>query len=185
MRQMLLFYSTIFLDGGDLYGKYIKNIEKKIENPEISLVNYNDKISQEKNLTLSFKIYDRYNKEKCSEGFYLYLFPDGIIDSEGNLKERTIYMKADFNHAGYGMTIPLMRPTQNGQVTPYLNIPTSLINPNTGDVSKYYDSIYIPVNIRYDVDKDDYIYYFTICERESDKSTLKFDLYEPKVNPIE
>ena len=96
---MLLFYSTIFLDSGELYEKYIKNIDKKIKNQNISLVN--DNTLGNDNLTVSFNVCDRYNRSKSSEGFYLYLFPDDI----DNNKERTIYMKVEFNHAGYGKKV--------------------------------------------------------------------------------
>ena len=41
------------------------------------------------------------------KGFYLYLFPEYI--------GKTIYMKVEFNHAGYGRTIPLVY-IQNGKL---------------------------------------------------------------------
>lgn len=177
MTQQLLFYSTIFLDSGDLYGKYIKNVLKKIENPELSLVK--DKTLGANNLTASFNVSDRYNRSTSSEGFYLYMFPDGIMDGS----EREIYMKVDFNHAGYGYTIPFMRPTSGSSVLTFGKIPTSLIDPDDGDLKAYYNSIYIPVRIKYDTTLKDFVYYFPIVERSG--TTLKFNLYEPKLNPIE
>lgn len=177
MTQQLLFYSTVFLDGGDLYGKYVKNVLKKIENPELSLVK--NKTLGVNNLTASFNISDRYNRNTSSEGFYLYMFPDGIMDGS----EREIYMKAEFNHAGYGYTIPFMRPTTGTTVLSFGKIPTSLIDPDDGDLKQYYNSIYIPVRIKYDTVLKDFVYYFPIVERTGTK--LKFNLYEPKLNPIE
>lgn len=177
MTQQLLFYSTVFLDGGDLYGKYVKNVLKKIENPELSLVK--DKTLGVNNLTASFNISDRYNRSTSSEGFYLYMFPDGTMDGS----EREIYMKVDFNHAGYGYTIPFMRPTSGSSVLTFGKIPTSLIDPDDGDLKQYYNSIYIPVRIKYDTTLKDFVYYFPIVERSG--TTLKFNLYEPKLNPIE
>jgi hypothetical protein len=177
MTQQLLFYSTVFLDGGDLYGKYVKNVLKKIENPELSLVK--NKTLGVNNLTASFNISDRYNRNTSSEGFYLYMFPDGIM----NGSEREIYMKAEFNHAGYGYTIPLMRPTTGTTVLSFGKIPTSLIDPDDGDLKQYYNSVYIPVRIKYDTALKDFVYYFPIVERTGTK--LKFNLYEPKLNPIE
>ena len=177
MTQQLLFYSTIFLDSGDLYGKYIKNVLKKIENPEISLVK--DKTLGANNLTASFNVSDRYNRSSSSEGFYLYLFPDGIMDGS----EREIYMKVEFNHAGYGYTIPFMRPTTGTTVLSFGKIPTSLIDPDVGDLKEYYNNVYIPVRIKYDTTLNDFVYYFPIVERSG--TTLKFNLYEPKLNPID
>lgn len=183
-NNMLLFYSTIFLDSNELYTKYIKSLEYKNESQ--SLVNFSG--SGVNNLTVSFTVNDRYNKNKSSEGFYLYLFPDGIessVDNNGNLtySKRTIYMKAEFNHAGYGKTIPLFYPTTNSNSILSLtdsNFPKSLINEN-GDLSELYRQLYIPVTITYDPNIMDYIYYFNIENYNNNVITL--NLYEPKVNP--
>ena len=56
LNQMLLFYSTIFFDTNDLYNKHING----------------------KATTSSFTVYNRYNRDKSSEGFYLYLFPEYV-----------------------------------------------------------------------------------------------------------
>lgn len=184
MKQMLLYYSTIFLDSADLYGKYINNIEKKNAenkiNPLFSLVN--DNSLGEDNLTVSFKLVSKYNRMASSEGFYLYLFPDGISDGI----ERTIYMKAEFNHAGYGTTIPLIYPNNGSTPLTFENkgFPLSLIDLEDGDLLEYYRQLYIPVKIRYDETVNDFIYYFSISKRQND-DTLLFDLYEPKINPID
>lgn len=184
MKQMLLYYSTIFLDSADLYGKYINNIEKKIAenkiNPLFSLVN--DNSLGEDNLTVSFKVVSKYNRIASSEGFYLYLFPDGISDGI----ERTIYMKAEFNHAGYGTTIPLIYPNNGSTPLTFENegFPLSLIDLEDGDLLEYYRQLYIPVKIRYDKTVNDFIYYFPISKRQNG-DTLLFDLYEPKINPID
>ena len=54
---------------------------------------------------------NKWLSNRTSEGFYLYLFPDGLFDENGDANTgRTIYMKAEFNHAGYGRTIPMMAP---------------------------------------------------------------------------
>ena len=184
MKQMLLYYSTIFLDSADLYGKYINNIEKKIAenklNPLFSLVN--DNSLGEDNLTVSFKVVSKYNRMASSEGFYLYLFPDGISDRF----DRTIYMKAEFNHAGYGTTIPLIYPNNGSTPLTFENeaFPLSLIDLEDGDLLEYYRQLYIPVKIRYDKTVNDFIYYFPISKRQNG-GTLLFDLYEPKINPID
>lgn len=178
LNQMLLYYSTIFLDSGELYTKYMKNINKKIMNgQEYSLVN--DNSLGDNNLTVSFKVNDRYTLNKSSEGFYLYLFPDGINDGE----ERTVYMKAEFNHAGYGKTIPLIYPN-NGEETLTFGddgFPTSLLD-NNGSLKEYYRQLYVPVTIKYDAKMDEYLYRFNICDRTDNKITL--NLFEPKINSL-
>lgn len=183
MKQMLIYYSTIFLDTGELYNKYIKNHTKKITesryDPLYTLVN--DESLGEDSLTVSFKVSNRYNKQASSEGFYLYLFPDGLE----NDNERTIYMKAEFNHAGYGTTIPLIIPNNGSALYDFNNkdFPLSLINEEDGNLSEYYRQLYIPVKIRYDRTSNDFIYYVPLAKRQED--TLTFNLYEPRINPIE
>ena len=71
--------------------KYINNIQKN--KSEIPIVEQNG--FGVNNLTIAFNAMDRFNHDKSSEGFYLYLFPDGIKNGE----ERTIYLKAELNNA--------------------------------------------------------------------------------------
>ena len=144
-NQNLLYYSTIFVDSGKLFGKYIKYIEdtpyrsvvyETNEDTEIETINANDStinlvgikvdrepygdlledeedndfttLDQVEELRLScqFTVRDKFQSDASSDGFYLYLWKDnesGVIPSD-------IYMKVEFNHAGYGRTIPFMMP---------------------------------------------------------------------------
>lgn len=179
MNQMLLFYSTVFLDANKLYGNYIKNLSQKDINDKTPIVN--DNSFENNNLTLTFNVYDRYNRMASSEGFYLYLFPDGIKDGV----ERTIYMKAEFNHAGYGTTIPLIYPNNGAIAYSFENdsFPTSLIDDEDGNLKEFYRQLYIPLRIKYDTSVDDYIYYFVLANYNN-KNVVTMNLYEPKINPI-
>jgi hypothetical protein len=183
LKQMLLFYSTIFLDSGDLYGKYIKNIQKKLDhiarygdNSNYSLV-----MDDTTDLTVSFTVTDKFNSTKSSEGFYLYLFPDGIQNGE----ERTIYMKAEFNHAGYGSTIPLINPNNNSSLFTFdsNNFPVSLIDSENGSLKELYRQLYIPITVKYDETVKDFVYYFKLVN--NDNGNLIINLFEPKINPID
>lgn len=176
--QMLLYYSTIFLDSGELYTKYISNVNSIDKLPDVPLI----KQSQfgDNNLTLSFNVTDRYNRHKSSEGFYLYLFPDGIKNGE----KRKIYMKAEFNHAGNGKTLPLIFPHTNIPLSFKSNqFPTSLLTED-GDLSELYRQMYIPLTVEYNEEIGDYIYYFDITTYDSTKQTITMGLYEPKINPL-
>lgn len=144
-NQNLLYYSTIFVDAGKLFGKYIKYIEDtpyrsvvyetdeasetetiNVDKSKTNLVgikvdrepykdllkddndNYFTTTDQVEELRLScrFTVQDKYQSNASSDGFYLYLWKDnesGVIPSD-------IYMKVEFNHAGYGRTIPFMMP---------------------------------------------------------------------------
>lgn len=182
LNQMLMFYSTIFLNTGELYTKYINSIDKKNNNPNHSLVN--DKNLGDNNLTVSFNITNKYDKNKSSEGFYLYLFPDGLKDNN----KRTIYMKAEFNHAGYGKTIPLIQPvdTKNNPLSfKDKNFPTSLISED-GNLKKFYEYLYIPITIEYKKDSNEFVYYFKYNNTFNNvNNEIIINLYEPKINPLD
>ena len=182
-NQNLLHTATIFLDSGDLFAKYIKNIETEDEyktteavtaqeNPKISfkagsiltsseykklddenrkkcVVNgellavvggsstdedkytvydkagmainrepmrkralkdsdFGDNIDELERLRMSSQIVvtDKNSSKRSSEGFYFYTYKtndNGVYPSD-------IYMRVEFNHAGYGRVIPFMMP---------------------------------------------------------------------------
>ena len=82
--QNLLYYSTIFIDSGDLYSQFIMNnssisgsmMEFSVENPKIS------------------------TEIKSFEGFYIYLFGSDILKNTIS----TIYLKVEYNSALNGKT---------------------------------------------------------------------------------
>lgn len=147
-NQNLLCTSTIFLDSGNLFAKYIKNIETVdsdidesdadntymvaigssfVENDTtVSYGNngvrvnrepkwnntkdfdFGDNVDEWEELRLSsqFVVTDKYSSKNSSEGFYFYTYrtnDNGVYPSD-------IYMRVEFNHAGYGRTIPFMMP---------------------------------------------------------------------------
>ena len=138
-NQNLLYYSTIFVDSGKLFGKYIKYIEdtpyrsvvyETNEDTEIETINakdseinlvgikadrepYGDLLKdatldqvEELRLSCQFTVRDKFQSDTSSDGFYLYLWKD----NESGVMPSDIYMKVEFNHAGYGRTIPFMMP---------------------------------------------------------------------------
>lgn len=183
-NQNLLHTATIFLDSGDLFAKYIKNIETEDEykatstviaqkSPEISFpkdsiltsseykklddenrkkcvvngellaviggsssdeenytvydkvgmavnrepmrkraldksLDFGDNIDELERLRMSSQIVvtDKNSSKRSSEGFYFYTYKsndNGVYPSD-------IYMRVEFNHAGYGRVIPFMMP---------------------------------------------------------------------------
>lgn len=127
-KQNLLAYSTIFIDGGNLYGKLLKNIN----NPDyytigannlrkkVTGINVNTEYDVKNNTNMSVDEIEKYrlssqlsvsnpnSSNASSEGFYFYLWKD-ILDSmpEEGLK---LYAKIEFHHAGLGRTVPFMMP---------------------------------------------------------------------------
>jgi hypothetical protein len=82
------------------------------------------------------------------------------------LHEATIYMKVEFNHAGYGKTIPMVLwPVDEDDNF----IPLTLDN--------YLDSLYIPVILQYINGK----YTYLIDGAKINGDEIKLVLFEPKL----
>ena len=205
--QKLLFYSTIFLDTGDIYGQFCKNITSvNTEDVEECMNEHTE--DKSKRLCTRFECYDRYNMAKCSEGFYIYLFPSIV---EGS-KPTDIYMKVEFNHAKFGYTVPMTLPidddTQNNPVYPDNN---TIINPYSGltvnnnifpvhyarktekgiktNVPKIEEDMFIKLTLKHDYENNRYIWYlpqpFNETNGNNDEKKIVFNLYEPRVNGLE
>ena len=139
----------------------------------------------DENLRLSakFSVKGKYNASKSSEGFYLYLFPTEI---EGETLPKTIYMKLEFNHAGYGKTVPMMLPRDNsGKVVNAntISFPINFTPSNNGkvdfDFEAYQDAAMIPLEIWFDNNIQEYVYRFPFADRSDGKVVLNF--FEPRV----
>ena len=233
--QNLLAYSTVFINSGALFSKYVRHFEDE----GFSALNYNGDIVLPTSLDLNgirinrepmingetyeefkneledvrlssqFVIKDKYNSTTSSEGFYLYLWRDndnGIIPSD-------LYMKVEFNHAGYGRTIPFMMPYEDkddknkGKIKTFKEIvedwsPIKNEDKNENEnedknkdkyvgygIKRYLKYSYIHLKYQYDtVDKRHVYYVDTDLYKGTDKSiygidnTMKFDLYEAKIN---
>lgn len=184
--HMLLFYSTVFFDVGESYEKYINNVQRKLVDPNFVIVENNELNDVSKRVSADFLIHDKHDHNKSSEGFYLYLFPDGV----GGGEERTVYMKMEFNHAGYGKTVPLILPN-NGltSLTPDLQgFPFSFTEKTENGISlnlkKFYQNQYIPVKLRYDEELEEYIYYIPYGKYDSAEHSLTLNMFEPRLNDV-
>jgi hypothetical protein len=195
--QTMLHMSTVYVDKAKIYKTYIDNIKTS---PYIDTRNgyittgisvtseYTDKnnklilTDENKRLSCKMKINNRYETETSSEGFYLYIFKEFTT----NLRERTIYMKVDFNHAGIGKTMQFMWPTYDDGKTEVDNI---------GDLkkgyplNKIYSKLFIPIKIIYDDVRQRYCYYIDRKYQEGDngfiyvngEQHLIFNLFELKI----
>ena len=184
LSQSLLYYSTIFLDSGYLFGQFNKKRTELIGKGKIWSPNEAPKYvlsaasenSSDIRIDSQITIHNEFDTTKSSEGFNLYLFADDceIVDDDKDF--RTIYMKVEFNHAGYGKTVPF------------------IVWPNkVGDddltIDKYFESVYIPLRIQHINDK--YYYYFDVDDKshplwpyvqcDKDAKSIIFNLFEPKL----
>ena len=122
-NQNMLGYSTIFLDSGNLFSKYVRYFETdgyKIigyDKNNYGIYNIDNKtkkgiradreygFDEEHRLSSQFVLKNKNTSTASSEGFYLYLWKDNE-----SVLPQDLYMKVEFNHAGYGRTIPFMMP---------------------------------------------------------------------------
>ena len=128
-NQNLLAYYTVFMDSGGYFSKFVKHVELAdyykapadggnaitdlvgLRVDREPTIDERGELIQERTvdevrLGTRFIISDKYSSDASSEGFYLYLWKDNF---EGTVPQ-DIYMKVEFNHAGYGRTIPFMMP---------------------------------------------------------------------------
>lgn len=178
VEQKLLFYSTIFLDGGELYGKFLKQKQYMTETGIISaFTNQNCAVVFCSANTVSARvdselfITNEYDRTRSAEGFNIYLFAE---DKNLNLEngEKTIYMKVEFNHAGNGSTVPLIQWPKSSED----NVNGDYI-PLT--VDNFIDKLYIPVKLVYL--NGSYGYYIPSSYENSD-GNIKLVLFEPKLD---
>lgn len=203
-NQKLLYYSTIFMDSGTLFTRYAKynddntvywvakvnnntvtinNVTGLTANGEYSVIGSDDNVKEEHRLSSRFIVKDKYNSKSSSEGFYLYLF----ADSNFKLRPKDIYMRVEFNHAGYGRTIPFMLPmkvSNDGKYQEPIDISESSFPYNGYSLSDYYDNLYIPLKYVYDDINKRYVYYLPRPLQPSSENGLTkmvFNLYEVKI----
>lgn len=178
IEQKLLYYSTIFIDAAELYGKYVKQLMYMEDNDL-----FNEKKNKDLNLNAAVVFYsggtrldtkmvitNEFDRTKSSEGFNLYLFAE---DKNFNLEngEKTIYMKVEFNHAGNGKTLPMIM------------WPQKLINgkpeyiPLTTD--NFIENLYIPIKLTYINDR--YVYYIPDAYK-NENGNINLVLFEPKID---
>lgn len=166
LTQKLLYYSTIFMDSGELFGKYVKAKEElRKEYKSTDNVVLDSQSSKKNRLDCRFVVRDEYYTEKCSEGFNIYYFPSDVILSENS--EKTIYMKVEFNHAGFGRTMPFI---------------ACKFGKSNLSLEDYKKGLYIKLKLKYIDGK-----YMYLVDEDNDKTikienaTITFNLFEPKL----
>ena len=201
-NQNMLAYYTIFMDSGSYFSKYARYIEtegyKKISKdpndsgryevkPDLTgiKVDREPKKTSKKQyindgtdvddieavrLSSQLVVEDKYMSDASSEGFYLYLWKDNFLGTY----PQDIYMKVEFNHAGYGRTIPFMCPfrdpnkDEGNGFKSFSNILTdwSVSEENQGTdldtrygIRKYLKYSYIHFKYKYDKISKRHVYY--------------------------
>lgn len=207
-NQNLVYSSTIFVDSGKLFGKYCNHIE---DYPYYSVYDENkDKLTgirvdrepmpelfgssapddeiEKYRLSSQFNVTNKYEGTSSSDGFYLYLFKENDPKFIGS----TLYLKIEFNHAGYGRTLPFMYPTnEDGLPLSYegiLNEWNKYVDSEGNIVgftlNTFYNYSYIKIECKYDRKLKRHVYYIkNQCDDNInvENNQMIFNLYEAKL----
>ena len=197
LTQSLLYYSTIFIDSGELYGKFVK---KKAELEDLvygydedkSPVVWSPKMEdgEAEPVTCQLTVNDEYDMTKSGEGFNLYLFrQDAPIEN----RPLDIYMKVEFNHAGYGRTVPMIFWKRKVKINEETGKATVIDEPEDLTIENYRENLYIKVRVA--LTEEGYVYEFPdakdILTDEYEgrngivwkDERLVFNLFEPMIKP--
>ena len=149
---------------------------------------------EEYRLSSQFVIEDRNNGEASSEGFYLYRWKENYNPpvSAEDCSGETLYMRVEFNHAGYGRVVPFMMPYKDGSdgnvgVKGFDEILDDWKGDKKGyNLSDYRNYAYIRIKTKYDNVSRQYFYYpddATYGEEAcyDGDSALVFNLYEGRI----
>ena len=212
--QSLLAYSTVFMDCNKLYSKFVSrsnfvcyfdnngDIVKGIKaEREVntgsqyvngSLMNILDVPSMDKEdiedyrLSSQITTKNKYLSDNSSEGFYLYTWELSDIPSIPT----DIYMKVEFNHAGYGRNIPMMAPYRDSLNNKGFKTNEEIIDDWLSGggygIKKYTRYSYIHLKAKYDINTKRHIYYLdpeTYGVNPSvDGNVININLYEARIN---
>lgn len=169
LTQNLLYYSTIFFDSGDLFGKYVKRkawLESEDEDFDhlVTPVVWSPTADTDACIavTSQLMVNDEYDMTRSGEGFNLYLFrEDAPVEND----PQDIYMKVEFNHAGIGRTVPLIRwPKEKDEEGK--EIPNG--NADKLTIENYLSNLYIKVRIA--LTEKGYVYTFPNTVSSEDKN---------------
>ncbi len=214
--QRLLAYSTIFIDNNKLYSKFISRsnfecyydtdgelikgikVDREVNTGNKSMVgslmnilNVSKMTTEEiedYRLSSQISVKNKYNTTASSEGFYLYTW-----ENDGDVTQpMDIYMKAEFNHAGYGRNIPMMAPYKYDKDDPSVKgfkTNYDIIDDWNGDgygIKKYQRYSYIHLKAEYDNTMKRYIYYLDPdtygTNPKVDGNIININLYEARIN---
>ena len=207
-NQNLLCYSTLFLDSGNLFAKMMRGADRKkhyvISDSASSVLYDNLRVDtepvfnddghgvsidevEEFRLSSQLVVTDRIS-ENSSEGFYLYLW----ADNDNGALPSDIYMRVDFNHAGYGrvvpMTLPYLSNTNANKIYTFAEIEGKWTEGDGWGVRVNEKYSYIHFKYVYDSQSGRHVYYLDPDTyglglfENSMPDYLELNLYEPKIN---
>lgn len=213
-KQSLLSYSVVYFDIGELFSKYMCNVSNedltysRLENKQdgentrtrlkgirVDREPYWDNAQdrpeniddiEKYRLSSQIVIKDKFNSSSTSEGFYLYLWKDNYT----GIMPKDIYMKVEFNHAGYGRVIPFMMPYDDSGAKSFKKIIENDWLPSDDvdipyqkgyNFDDYFRYSYIHFRYRYDRINNRHVYYLDPSYKLNNENTITLNLYEANV----
>lgn len=172
----------------DLTGIKVDREPSRTSNLEEIDVNTDIDDIEEVRIGSQIVVNDKYMSDASSEGFYLYLWKDnmnGIVPTD-------IYMKVEFNHAGYGRTIPFMMPFFDKKKDGKAGIKTFeqiiedwSVEDRKYGIKKYLKYSYIHFKYKYDKETNRHVYYlddeFYGNDVHFKDNAITLNLYEAKI----
>ena len=132
-------------------------------------------------MSSQFSVKDKYTSQSSSDGFYLYLWKD----NETGFTPTDIYMKVEFNHAGFGRTIPFMMPFNENGIETFGEILSDWQNGEGYGIRKSLKFSYIHFKYRYNKETKQHIYYLNREKYPNavleEGGVLNINLWEAKV----
>ena len=205
-NQTLLGYSTIFINSGELYSRYMNSInmnvyrnfngnnltgarvDREVDEDALAAAleagSLDDETIEKYRLSSRISVTDPLISQNCSEGFYIYLW----ADNDNGILPADLYMKAEFNHAKYGRSIPMMAPYwdsdhNNPRFRTNHDIKMDWSDEETQyGPARYRKFSHIKLKYKYDKEKKKHIYYLD-PERYGTNfnKVLNINLYEARV----
>lgn len=198
--QNLLCYQTLFYDTNELFSKKVKNDGKasfvRVNNGYSNKTNYvgfkklnvnveplldsatNDDDKEDMRLSSRITVRRRNTSKKSSEGFYIYMWKE----KEKDKVPKDLYMKVEFNHAGYGRKTMFMMPyDEEGNIKTFENIVGDW-NDGGYSLKRVLKYTYIRLKYCYDEEIGDHVYFvddmFYNLADDVDNGIINFNLFE-------
>lgn len=198
-RKNVHVYRTVSSNKDELVDTSKITVNSELTDSENVVISNNDgrgsnsNVIIDENVRLSsrFKIFNKYDTDTSSEGFYIYMFKD----YSKKLYPKQIFMTVEFNHAGVGLSLPFIKPMSwnrkkvgdNEELTPQK--PLGL---NSEELEELKDGIlleqkyaqdYIPMYGVYDFKNKEYAYVFDnrYVDVNEEEGVANLNLFELKI----
>jgi hypothetical protein len=140
---------------------------------------------EERRLSSQIVVADR-ESDACSEGFYLYLW----ADNDNGAVPQDLYMRVEFNHAGYGRVIPFTMPYLEGdRIYSFEDVSDVWLNSESKGWGVQANEKYSYVHFKYKYDRESgkHVYfldddtYGQINYADGTPDEMEINLYEAKI----